>query len=614
MQHRFLVVLAAALALPIAPLANAVNPLDDDAGSGGDAGDTVAEATPVALSTIVGRLTYPIDTYDHYLLDIPAGRAVIVSPDGPVSFDVVGEDGAYVEARTCHVSWERATLFEGPRRLVLIAWSFTPEVAVPYTLKVEDVPWFEDDAGTGDDVSWPPALVGAGEHAGQLNRFDCWDSYQIALSAGERLHAAISGPGLGITLGPPTLARGVRETTYLAFAPRTLNITVGFNGTPYAADYTLSLTVSQWATESEVDTAPLALPVGNVSATGLLATADGLYMTSGKTLRRLQGDVVESIGVLPFSMGSFALDADGSVYDGRIRARNGSAEFVSAIGGSPFFGPDGDLYVAGGLPQLPGLFRVGDARPLLPGFGRAAMGADGAIYALRDEAVVRIDPGTGDLDRIATVGQSVRHLTGAADGSLYLADVASRFVLRLDPPSGALVVVGRWVDQYILDLEVFDGMLYLAGPRLLAIPIGVDGTVAVQPAYANIRPDIAVVRAFERHVPASPGHDVREVVVEFRNDGTAAALAPVTWLETCGVAGCRSFPSTPSGPPLDPMIGVGETAVTVVRYEAAWTTQISGIGDRNVTAMLTTPGDANPGNDDATYQTCWRVCGVGVGT
>lgn len=102
------------LALLVAGLpAAAVNPLDNDAGSGGDAGDVPALALPLVAGSYSGRLNQWFDDFDHYAVESD-GRQVlrlatsgdfgqfleVFDPDGSAHFSMwIGmEDSIYLSA------------------------------------------------------------------------------------------------------------------------------------------------------------------------------------------------------------------------------------------------------------------------------------------------------------------------------------------------------------------------------------------------------------------------------------------------------------------------------------------------------------------------------------
>lgn len=85
---------AALLAVPIPTLA--VNPLDNDGGSGGDAGDVPQLATPTALGRIEGSLAFPADRVDYYTFEAEAGDTLTIASDGltaRASLVWIGNDG-----------------------------------------------------------------------------------------------------------------------------------------------------------------------------------------------------------------------------------------------------------------------------------------------------------------------------------------------------------------------------------------------------------------------------------------------------------------------------------------------------------------------------------------
>lgn len=61
----------------------AKNPLDDDAGSGRDAGDTPDDAIPIEVGEVPGRLTPPADRSDHYRIHLEEGQVLGIALDAP---------------------------------------------------------------------------------------------------------------------------------------------------------------------------------------------------------------------------------------------------------------------------------------------------------------------------------------------------------------------------------------------------------------------------------------------------------------------------------------------------------------------------------------------------
>lgn len=88
-MRRTLAGLLLAVILIWAPTGTAINPLDDDAGSGGDAPDTGPDGIEIAPGRIEGRLTPPADPADRYLLEGERGDVIEVDldADGPVVAD-----------------------------------------------------------------------------------------------------------------------------------------------------------------------------------------------------------------------------------------------------------------------------------------------------------------------------------------------------------------------------------------------------------------------------------------------------------------------------------------------------------------------------------------------
>lgn len=98
MLNRPLLALAfvAALALTVPTGALGINPTDDDAGSGGDAGDRSEQALTIEPGTYEGRTTNPADLVDWYAFEAEEGQILTVSApvlDPSQRLDVVDPGG-----------------------------------------------------------------------------------------------------------------------------------------------------------------------------------------------------------------------------------------------------------------------------------------------------------------------------------------------------------------------------------------------------------------------------------------------------------------------------------------------------------------------------------------
>src|SRR5262245_32717733 len=137
-------------------------------------------------------------------------------------------------------------------------------------------------------------------------------------------------------------------------------------------------------------------------------------------------------------------------YDGATGAYLG--DFVAAVANprGMSFGPDGNLYVAGGSFSGPGSIRRFDGRtgadlgPVTSGHPGAIadiiFGPDGDLYGsvLLYNYVIRVDPSTGAWFPIG-VGSPLRQATGVAfgpDGNLCVGSYPNNHVLRFDGSDG----------------------------------------------------------------------------------------------------------------------------------------------------------------------------------
>jgi hypothetical protein len=127
----------------IAGQVGAINPTDDDAGSGRDAGDQPATAVPIEPGTHEGRVTETVDTRDHYSFAADEGDVVVVTvPDGGARLWVglVGPDGEE-HAYGADLEGVWLPIPEAGTWTVLVeltgASSDLPAAAVDYTFELE---------------------------------------------------------------------------------------------------------------------------------------------------------------------------------------------------------------------------------------------------------------------------------------------------------------------------------------------------------------------------------------------------------------------------------------------------------------------------------------------
>lgn len=137
MRVGFAVVLACALWLgPSA--AFAANPLDDDAGSGGDAGDLRELAVPIGPGTHTGRLGTPHDIWDQYVFEGVAGQVAHVTfeADGYAVVDV-DNLGSATSGETLEVllPWDGPTYLTVATLFVVLAPSVDPTIPYAFTLE-----------------------------------------------------------------------------------------------------------------------------------------------------------------------------------------------------------------------------------------------------------------------------------------------------------------------------------------------------------------------------------------------------------------------------------------------------------------------------------------------
>lgn len=131
----------AALLFVQAPTA-AVNPLDDDAGSGGDAGDVPELAVPIGEGTFAGRLGTPHDLEDHYVFGGRAGQVVRLSFQAAGNaFATVGTGGSAASGETVDVvlTKDGPTLLAVTTPFLLLATS-VGHIPYTFTLRFVEAP------------------------------------------------------------------------------------------------------------------------------------------------------------------------------------------------------------------------------------------------------------------------------------------------------------------------------------------------------------------------------------------------------------------------------------------------------------------------------------------
>lgn len=648
MDQRLIVLLAAALTLPIASPANAIEPFDDDGGSGRDAG--ADRATAVRLDAIgpqggrryhAGHLDPVVDEVDVYVLEVSrwthaelsvwsrTGIATrIVSPSGvfhPASGPLLMEPG------------EWAFFFELPREVN------GQRVAPPtdYTLEMWVWPANVDDASSGRDASADrPVAVEPGAHSGSVGPNDLEDVYTFDARAGERVSVEIVSPGarpldllLDLRSGNRVyvsswLPSGDRILDHLAISDESLSISVRYVGWDRCCgNYTLTLATGRWASMDPQGLPRMANVSGAPAVVAMTPESDGVdgfgsgFGTSG--WYRFNSSGVHLIrSDLKANSPTAAKDADGFAYvstdQGIDRAApTGLIEPVSSARGAFAFGPDGELWTTQGR-----YLHGGDPAEPLAAFPETvsalAFSPDGEAYGLgwSTGRLYRADLDSGSAEEIARTGAGSRSIAFDAAGNAYVFNPRYGVVLRIEPDNGAVDAVARVskAGGYSGALAIGGGKLFVASPGLSVLDLGIEGFLGFRPSYVPRLPDLSVRGIQERHLSDPIGADRRELVVQVSNEG-ALGVKPDVYFEVCRsrlAVGEACSPLATDRPDTVSDIGPGESRSLRFVYDA-WDQRVAG-EVRIVAKVSSWPArEIDLSDNQGDLLTCWKVCGLGFG-
>lgn len=189
--------------------------IDDDAGSGGDAGDTKADALPIGPGTYTGHILPGVDPHDWYALEVPAGHGfdvasilppefrlrspgvTVVAPDGEEQYFLSGVRGFFSnEDATWHLRFDARVFLNG---------EYTFSVALV------DRP-AQDDAGSGRDA-WhhAPVALTEGAYSATLDPYDRRDTYTIDVVGKQVVDVKVrplNGTGIKVVLDDGSCCTG----------------------------------------------------------------------------------------------------------------------------------------------------------------------------------------------------------------------------------------------------------------------------------------------------------------------------------------------------------------------------------------------------------------------
>lgn len=179
------IALVALLLLPLVPAMPTV--LDNDAGTGTDAGDSPTTATRIAPGSYYGRIVASIDTSDWYVFSVEAGQGILVTVAGtPVAPSLL------LNGPGDYSNW----VFNGLSAYAPVAGNWTvgffsslgagAVIHYEFTLQLVDLP-AQDDGGSGRDA-WaqgPVPLSRDEATHGHLNAYDRRDTFTFHAVADE---------------------------------------------------------------------------------------------------------------------------------------------------------------------------------------------------------------------------------------------------------------------------------------------------------------------------------------------------------------------------------------------------------------------------------------------
>lgn len=195
--------------------------MDDDAGSGRDAGDSRSDAMPIEAGTYSGRAITGIDHTDWYAFDLEAGQGVHVTATRPMSLtgpEVANWDsgGQYAYATT-NSTWYAFAYASVP---------YNPVSDYTFTLEVVELPPQDDGESGGDAGRTRIVELVSNSTGGHFNRYDVNDHYRFEATAGETFTVTVAwadrtgGPYFGVWAPYPNypewLSQDGQSTTYRA--------------------------------------------------------------------------------------------------------------------------------------------------------------------------------------------------------------------------------------------------------------------------------------------------------------------------------------------------------------------------------------------------------------
>lgn len=404
-----------------------LTPLDDDAGSGGDAGNDLETALPIVPGSYAGTLMRGFDPWDYYAFEIAERDGVRLVASGDVSAPFLyahGTDGAQIAMETDTEGFVVPTTREGlfaasvPGRYVMqLNWGYYDQ----YRFSLEVTPRAPpDDVGSGRDAGDTPEtrlLLPEGSGSALLDDWDTSDRYVFSANAGERGAIILEGNVSGSVevLGNDSGWLGGTHVDWYVSTDALLEVRVTreqFGEAPYS----ISLVR---ATDGEYVS-----HVVDQSGIGTMAEdSDRLLFTKASGVHRL--DLAHDISLVDASISDaagLARDASGTLYAttyDELRTVTGQIERVDASG---------------------------EHTMVYPGYGEIAFGPDGGLYFAHRDGVARTLDGTSYT--IVASDADASEVTFCPDGSAWVITDDRDQLLHFSPGFATRTIVGNWSGHY----------------------------------------------------------------------------------------------------------------------------------------------------------------------
>jgi len=168
-----------------------LTPDDDDAGTGGDAGDSFAFATPITEGHYNGTLT--VDDDDYYRIAVDIGVIINITMSAhniTMNFDVTlyAQDSTYIKHNPKGTGFQESILWStGSSGNYSILINSAVSDYGNYSFSIELIPQNDYNTGNdaGNDITSPLTIVEGSSNGTLVRDSDQWDFYDILLETGD---------------------------------------------------------------------------------------------------------------------------------------------------------------------------------------------------------------------------------------------------------------------------------------------------------------------------------------------------------------------------------------------------------------------------------------------